>query len=122
MEVKEGTSVSFLGPADGKLLRGVDGNVYAVDFLRSQPVDTYWIQEEVKRGSQSSIQALLRPELVEQLLMRRTESEARAKTIREMLEKREKGEKIEGVTDEQCEELKKQAELLEQSGRKVESH
>ena len=54
--------------------------------------------------------------------MRRTESEARAKTIREMLEKREKGEKIEGVTDEQCEELKKQAELLEQSGRKVESH
>ena len=41
--------VAFLGPADGKLMRGIDGNIYALDFLRSQPVDTFWMQEEISR-------------------------------------------------------------------------
>lgn len=117
VEVKEDEAVEFIGPVDGKLLRGVDGNVYAVDFLRSQPVDTYWIQEEVKRSSRVGMQAILRPELVEQFMARRQESEMQAKSIRDLLAAKEKGEKIEGLTDEQVETLRKQVEIIEKSGR-----
>ena len=118
LEVKADQAVEFLGPVDGKLLRGVDGNVYAVDFIRSQPVDTYWIQEQVKRTSHNTSQAILRPELVEQFMARRMESEQQAKAIRELLAAKEKGEKVEGLTDEQIETLKKQVEIIEKSGRK----
>ena len=117
LEVKADQPVEFLGPVDGKLLRGVDGNVYAVDFIRSQPVDTYWIQEQLKRTSQNTSQAILRPELVEQFMARRLESEQQAKTIRELLAAKEKGEKIEGLTEEQIETLKKQVEIIEKSGK-----
>ena len=86
--------VAFLGPADGKLMRGIDGNIYALDFLRSQPVDTYWMQEEISRKETVLTQYILRPELVEQLLQRRQESEIRAKAIRELLASWKKGEKI----------------------------
>ena len=91
VEVKEGESVQFVGPADGKLVRGLDGNVYAIDFLRCQPVDAYWLQKVLKRDESSDAQFLLRPELVHQLVEQREQTEVQVKQIKEALEKSEKG-------------------------------
>ena len=113
VEVKEGESVQFVGPADGKLVRGLDGNVYAIDFLRCQPVDAYWLQKVLKRDESSDAQFLLRPELVHQLVEQREQTEVQVKQIKEVLEKSEKGETIEGVTAEQLASLREQLPQLE---------
>lgn len=110
--------VAFLGPADGKLMRGIDGNIYALDFVHSQPVDVYWMQEENSRKEPVLTRYILRPELADQLLRHRQESEIRAKAIRELLESWKKGEKIEDMTEEKAKELEKQAEMLEEYGRR----
>ena len=89
--------VAFTGPVDAKLLRGIDGHVYALDFIRSQPVDCFWIQEELKRDAQSagSSQFILRPELIEHIITQKAELEARGQQIKELLEKKQKGEAVE---------------------------
>ena len=74
------------------------------------------MQEEISRKETVLTQFILRPELVEQLLQRRQESELRAKAIRELLASWKKGEKIEDMTEEKAKELEKQAEMLEESG------
>ena len=52
------------------------------------------------------------------LLQRRQESELRAKAIRELLASWKKGEEIEDMTEEKAKELEKQAEMLEEYGRR----
>ena len=91
VEVKENEAVEFVGPADGKLLRGLDGNVYGIDFLRCQPVDAYWLQKVLKRDPNQDAQFLLRPELVQQLIEQREQSELQLQQVRELLAKLEKG-------------------------------
>ena len=80
--------VAFAGPVDAKLLRGIDGHVYALDFIRSQPVDCFWIQAELKRDAQSagSSQFILRPELIEHIITQKAELEARGQQIKELLD------------------------------------
>lgn len=114
LEAKE-EKVSFTGPADAKLLRGLDGHVYALDFIRSQPVDCFWIQEELKRDAQSAgaSQFIHRPELIEHMITQRAELEERAKMIKDMVAKREKGEKVEDVTEEQLKQLEAQLPMIE---------
>lgn len=113
VEVKEDEAVEFVGPADGKLLRGLDGNVYGIDFLRCQPVDAYWLQKVLKRDPNQDAQFLLRPELVQQLIEQREQSELQLQQIRELLEKLEKGEKVEGLTEERAAALRSQIPELE---------
>lgn len=119
LEVKEDEAVAFLGPADGKLVRGVDGNVYALDFVRSQPVDVYWVQEQIRRGETgvAAAQTVLRPELVEQLSQQREEVRVQAEGVREVLGRVAKGETVEGLTEEQIGKLKEQLPMLEKSCR-----
>lgn len=114
LEAKE-EKVSFTGPVDAKLLRGLDGHVYALDFIRSQPVDCFWIQEELKRDAQSAgaSQFIHRPELIEHMITQRAELEERAKMIKDMVAKREKGEKVEDVTEEQLKQLEAQLPMIE---------
>lgn len=114
LEEKE-EKVSFTGPVDAKLLRGLDGHVYALDFIRSQPVDCFWIQEELKRDAQSAgaSQFIHRPELIEHMITQRAELEERAKMIKDMVAKREKGEKVEDVTEEQLKQLEAQLPMIE---------
>ena len=120
LEAKE-EKVSFTGPVDAKLLRGLDGHVYALDFIRSQPVDCFWIQEELKRDAQSAgaSQFIHRPELIEHMITQRAELEERAKMIKDMVAKREKGEKVEGaeMTKEEIEKAKKSIEETEKERR-----
>lgn len=106
--------VAFTGPVDAKLLRGIDGHVYALDFIRSQPVDCFWIQEELKHNAQSagSSQFILRPELIEHIIMQKRELEARAAQIKELLAKKQKGEKVE-VTEEQLKALEDELPIIE---------
>ena len=113
IEVKENEPVEFVGPADGKLLRGLDGNVYGIDFLRCQPVDACWLQEVLKRNDQQDTQYLLRPELVQQLVEQREQSELQLQQIQELLAKLEKGEKVEGLTEERAAALRSQIPELE---------
>ena len=113
VEVKENEAVEFVGPADGKLLRGLDGNVYGIDFLRCQPVDAYWLQKVLKRDPNQDAQFLLRPELVQQLIEQREQSELQLQQIRELLAKLEKGEKVEGLTEERAATLRSQIPELE---------
>ena len=114
LEAKE-EKVSFTGPVDAKLLRGLDGHVYALDFIRSQPVDCFWIQEELKRDAQSAgaSQFIHRPELIEHMITQRAELEERAKMIKDMVAKREKGDKVEDVTEEQLKQLEAQLPMIE---------
>lgn len=114
LEAKE-EKVSFTGPVDAKLLRGLDGHVYALDFIRSQPVDCFWIQEELKRDAQNAgaSQFIHRPELIEHMITQRAELEERAKMIKDMVAKREKGEKVEDVTEEQLKQLEAQLPMIE---------
>ena len=114
LEAKE-EKVSFTGPVDAKLLRGLDGHVYALDFIRSQPVDCFWIQEELKRDAQSAgaSQFIHRPELIEHMITQRAELEERAKMIKDMVAKREKGEKVEDGTEEQLKQLEAQLPMIE---------
>ena len=106
--------VAFTGPVDAKLLRGIDGHVYALDFIRSQPVDCFWIQEELKRDAQSagSSQFILRPELIEHIITQKAELEARGQQIKELLEKKQKGEAVE-VTAEQLKALEGELPMIE---------
>ena len=113
LEATEG-KVAFTGPVDAKLLRGIDGHVYALDFIRSQPVDCFWIQEELKRDAQSagSSQFILRPELIEHIITQKAELEARGQQIKELLEKKQKGEAVE-VTAEQLKALEGELPMIE---------
>ena len=56
LDTSDGKPVTFLGPADGKILRGTDGRLYAIEYQRSQPVDSYWLQQLIQKKNLSKVE------------------------------------------------------------------
>lgn len=114
LDTSDGKPVSFLGPADGKILRGTDGRLYAIEYQRSQPVDSYWLQQLIQKKEDYASIYYHRPELVTQLTRNCEMIKVQIDAMKELLKKVDAGEKVEGVTEEEIKKIREQLPDLEE--------
>ena len=41
-------AIEFIGPVEGRIVRGTDNRLYAADFLHTSPADVFWSEEHEK--------------------------------------------------------------------------
>ena len=105
--LKDGEEGTLLGPVEGRVVRGSDNRLYAVDFLHVAPVDVAWLEAHKKLFPEEPDSKLrVRRQLVIQWIMRLALLKQRLEDTKEILEKKEKGEEVEGVKDEDVPRLK----------------
>lgn len=107
-------SFEFIGPVEGRVVRGADNKMYAVDFLHLAPIDVAW-QEAHEKLCGEKVYLPLRRTAVLQWVLRKAILENQKDSLKEILEKVEKGEKVEGVemSKEDIEKAKKSVEETE---------
>jgi hypothetical protein len=112
---------SFLGPVEGRIVRGTDNRLYAVDFLHVAPVDVLWQEAHSKLCPGEEVHVSVRRQLVIQWVMRLAMLKEQVKTAKETIEKMEKGETVEGVKAEDIPQLKEFVENTEKESKNMES-
>lgn len=63
-------AVEFLGPVEGRIVRGTDNRLYAADFLHTSPVDVYWKEEHAKLCNEEAHFSLRRNAVLQWILRR----------------------------------------------------
>lgn len=104
---------SFLGPVEGRIVRGTDNRLYAVDFLHLAPVDVMWKEAHAKLYPEEKVHVSVRRQLVIQWVMRLAMLKEQLETTKDTVEKVEKGETVEGVNSESVPKLKEFIENTE---------
>lgn len=105
--LKDGAEGTLLGPVEGRVVRGSDNRLYAVDFLHVAPVDVAWLEAHKKLFPEESETKLrVRRQLVIQWIMRMALVKQRVEDMKTIVEKKEKGEEVENVKDEDVAKLK----------------
>ena len=108
---QEGT---ILGPVEGRIVRGTDNRLYAADFLHIAPVDIAWREAHAKLYPEEKPSTLtVRRQLVVQWLLRLALLKEQVKAMKNVIERKEKGEEVEGVEEKDLPEMKKTVEMTE---------
>lgn len=115
LDTKDGKPITLYGPADGKILRGTDGNLYAIEYQRSQPVDSYWLQQLIQKKEEYNSIYYLRPELVSQINRHCEVVKVQMDAMKEILQKVDAGEKVEGITEDDVKKIREQLPTLEEN-------
>ena len=119
LELKDTKSVSMYGPAEGRILHGTDGNLYAIEYQRSQPVDSYWLQQLIKKNEEYKSVYYLRPELIAQMQRHVEMLRVQMDAMKEILQKVDKGEKVEDITEEDIKKIREQLPTLEENAKLI---
>lgn len=115
LNTKDGKPVALYGPAEGKIVHGTDNNLYAIEYQRSQPVDSYWLQQLIKKNEEYKSIYYLRPELITQMNRHYEMLKAQIEAMNEILKKADAGEEVEGITKDDLAKIREQLPLLEES-------
>ena len=102
--------VEFLGPVEGRIVRGGDNRLYAVDFLHMSPVDVHWQEAHAALYPDQKRNFELRRAIVVQWLLRKQALEEQVRLVKEAMEKKEdkKAEEIEGLDETKIAEVEKE--------------
>ena len=102
--------VEFLGPVEGRIVRGGDNRLYAVDFLHMSPVDVHWQEAHAALYPDQKRSFGLRRAIVVQWLLRKQALEEQVRLVKEAMEKKEdkKTEEIEGLDPTKIAEVEKE--------------
>ena len=112
--IKENQEGTILGPVEGRIVRGTDNRLYAADYLHIAPVDIVWREAHAKLyPKEAAITLSVRRQLVVQWILRLALLKEQVKATKEILEKKEKGEQVEGVEEKDIPDLKKFVETTE---------
>ena len=115
LDTKDGKPVALYGPAEGKIIHGTDNNLYAIEYQRSQPVDSYWLQQLIQKKEEYKSIYYLRPELITQMNRHREMLKVQINAMKEIIQKVDAGEKIEDVSEEGLKKIREQLPLLEEN-------
>ena len=78
-------AIEFIGPVEGRIVRGTDNRLYAADFLHTSPADVFWSEEHEKLLNKK-MNFSLRRNIVLQWILRRTLQESEIETAKKFLE------------------------------------
>lgn len=115
LDTKDGKPVTLLGPVEGKILHGTDGNLYAIEYQRSQPVDSFWLQQLIQKKQEYNSIFYLRPELVAQMTRQCEMAKMQVDSMKEILQKVDAGEKVEEITEDDVKKIREQLPALEEN-------
>lgn len=116
--LKDGEEGTLLGPVEGRVVRGSDNRLYAVDFLHVAPVDVAWQEAHKKLFPEEAESKLrVRRQLVIQWIMRMALLKQRMESTKELLAKKEKGEEVPDVKEEDVPKLKELVATIEKERR-----
>ena len=103
---KQDETLDFLGPVEGRIVRGGDNLLYAVDYLHIAPVDAHWTEAHASMFPGAKKEVFRhRQAIVVQWLVRKQALEAQLAALKEAMAK---GETVEGVEASRVEEVEKE--------------